>query len=171
MLTHTVRGDEAGWGRTGVSALRYPLWFHFSCFSYSQSTTVWKCYKECSRHNNWYIFILFHFSFLRQILTVAQDSFKLLPQPPSPEITGVCHHIWPIHKFVILYYNTLLLIVFYCYSLTVCNLQTKLDHPCNVWRRKTPFRRFSTGSASDVHCGAWAVSLKDETGHSTSFST
>lgn len=119
VLTHTVRGDEAGWGRTGVSALCCSLWFHFSWFSYSQSTTVWKCYKECSRHNNSYIFILFHFSFLRQILTVAQASFKLLPQPPSPGTTGVCHHIWPIHKFVILYYNTLLLIVFYCYSLTV----------------------------------------------------
>lgn len=87
-----------------VSAIHYSLWFRNFCYSFSYSqpqfeNVTWNVLEI----NNSQVFISFHFNFWDQSLTVVQADFKLLPQPPDFGIMVVCHHIWPVLKFIIIF--------------------------------------------------------------------
>lgn len=106
---------EAAWGGTGLRLTLFSVVSFFFCsFSYSQpqfENVTWNVLEI----NNSQVFISFHFSFWDKSLTVAQADFKLLPQPPDFGVMVVCHHIWSVNKFIVIFYNTLLLIVvFHC---------------------------------------------------------
>lgn len=97
-----------GWGGTGLRLTLFSVvsfFFFFCSFSYSQpqfENVTWNVLEI----NNSQVFISFHFSFGDKSLTVAQADFKLLPQPPDFGVMVVCHLIRPVHKFIIIYYNT-----------------------------------------------------------------
>lgn len=120
VLIQALKGDEAAWGEGSVGWNRSPPYtilcgFIFFCsFSYSQpqfENVTWNVLEI----NNSQVFISFHFSFWDKSLTVAQTDFKLLPQTPDFGVMVVCHQIWSVNKFIIIFYNTLLLIVvFHC---------------------------------------------------------